>query len=189
MLPTTAYDDTALLEKLQTGDENALAQLYGQYAEPLTAFAAARLSSLEEARDIIQDIFVHLWQERATITIKQSMRAFLYAAVRYRIIDHIRKNSTRRKYQQQIAHLPTITLSTEELLYARQLESELHQAIEELSPRIREIFKLSRFEHLNFAQIAQKLGLSEQTVRNQLTTALSQLRIKLDKLSFLLWWF
>lgn len=172
--------------QVQQGDQAAFAQLYNRYVQPLTGFAAARLASLEEARDIIHDLFVQLWQVREQIAVTVSLRAYLFAAVRYRIIDHLRKNSNQRIYAAQLAQLPESVSYTEDVLHARELEQRLQQAVSELSPRVQEVFKLSRFEHLKTAEIAQKLGVSEQTVKNQLTTALSYLRARLSSLSVLL---
>lgn len=173
---------------MKEGDEAAFSALYQLYAPLLIDFAASRLSSLEEARDIIHDLFVHFWQEREHTSITISLRAFLFAAVRYRIIDHIRRNSTRQKYADTLARLPVIELTSEERLHDKQLQYALQEAVNELAPRMQEVFRLSRFEHFTTAQIAEKLGRSEQTVKNQLTTALSQIRAKLSQWSFLLWW-
>jgi RNA polymerase sigma-70 factor (ECF subfamily) len=185
---TLPYNDKELILRLQQGSEAAFSELYEQYAPLLIKFAASRLSSLEEARDIIHDLFVHFWQEREHIQVNISLRAFLFAAVRYRIIDHIRRNSNHKKYADQVATLPAMELTTEEELYAKELQEKLHGAISQLSPRLQEIFRLSRFSHLTIAEIAQQLQLSEQTVKNQLTTALSQLRSKLSTIFFILWW-
>lgn len=91
-------EEKTLLQGLHAGDQAAFASLYAHYAPQLIGYAAARLSSLEEARDIIQDLFVYLWDERQNININISLRSYLFTAVRYRIIDHIRHQLTRREY-------------------------------------------------------------------------------------------
>jgi RNA polymerase sigma-70 factor (ECF subfamily) len=167
----------------------AFNEIYNTHAPALTSFAAARLTSLDEANDIIHDLFVHLWQDRENLTINISLRAFLFAAIRYRIIDHIRKNSTRKKYAEQIAKLPIHAQEeTENKIFEKELREKLDDAMNQLSPRTREVFKLSRFEHLSVKEIAAKMDVSEQTVKNQLTTALAQLRSLLGKVMFVLWW-
>jgi RNA polymerase sigma-70 factor (family 1) len=189
MTTTPAFNETALLQRLKAGEEDAFNEIYNQFAASLTSFAAARLTSLEEAHDIIHDLFVHLWQERENISINTSLSGFLYAAIRYRVIDHIRRNSTRKKYAEQIAKMPIHTQEeTENLLYEKELREKLEGAINQLTPRTKEVFRMSRFEHLSIGEIAEKLNLSEQTVKNQLTTALNQLRSLLGKMQFLLWW-
>jgi RNA polymerase sigma-70 factor (ECF subfamily) len=183
------YNEILILQRLQAGEEGAFKEIYERYAPSLSSFAAARLPSLDEAHDIIHDLFVHLWEDRSNINIQVSLRAFLYAAIRYRIIDHIRRNSTRRKYAALVAKMSVHAQEeAESRIYEKELKERLDSAISQLTPRIREVFRLSRFEHLTVAQIADRLNISEQTVKNQLTTALSHLRAHLGKLAFLLWW-
>jgi DNA-directed RNA polymerase specialized sigma24 family protein len=81
------FDEKDLLQRLIAGDEGAFHIFYEQYAPALTGFAAARLSSLEDARDIIHDLFVWLWEERESLVITHSIKAFLFSAVRYHIIQ------------------------------------------------------------------------------------------------------
>ena len=177
-----------LIQGLLSGGEKAFTAIYELYAPSLINYAAARLVSLEEARDIIHDLFVHLWEERDTIGITRSLRGFLFAAVRYRIIDHIRRNSTRREYANRLLALQKeIGGDNQELVEAKDLDRTLEKAIGELPPRVREIYLLSRRQHRSITEIAEKLHLSPQTVKNQLTTALSLLRSFLQKLPAF-WW-
>jgi len=184
-----AINESLLLQRLKAGEEGAFNEIYNFYAPSLTSFAAARLTSLDEANDIIHDLFVHLWQDREHITINVSLGAFLFTAIRYRIIDHIRKNSTKKRYAEAIAKLPIHDQEeTENKIFEKELRERLDTAINQLSPRTREVFKLSRFEHLSVKEIAEQMNVSEQTVKNQLTTALAQLRTVLGKVMFILWW-
>lgn len=188
-METPAINEIQLIQRLRAGEEEAFKEIYNHYAPSLTSFAAARLTSLNEANDIIHDLFAHLWQEREHINVNLSLGGFLFAAIRYRIIDHIRHNSTKKKYAEQIAKLPLHAQEeTENRIFEKELREKLDAAINQLTPRTREVFKLSRFEHLTVSEIAQKMNVSEQTVKNQLTTALSQLRTLLGKVMFILWW-
>jgi RNA polymerase sigma-70 factor (ECF subfamily) len=181
------YSDTKLLQSLKSGDQSAFNTLYELYAASLTGYAAARLASLEEARDIIHDLFVYVWDERASITITTSFKSFLFAAVRYRIIDHIRKNITRREYAEMAQRLTADYIaSTEDELTAKEIRQTLELAVNNLPSRTKEIYRLSRHRQLAIKEIASRLHLSEQTVKNQLTTALSYLRISLERIAILL---
>lgn len=183
------YSDTKLLQSLKSGDQSAFNTLYELYAASLTGYAAARLASLEEARDIIHDLFVYVWDERASITITTSFKSFLFAAVRYRIIDHIRKNITRREYAEMAQRLTADYIaSTEDELTAKDIRQTLELAVNNLPSRTKEIYRLSRHRQLAIKEIASRLHLSEQTVKNQLTTALSYLRISLERIAVLLVW-
>jgi RNA polymerase sigma-70 factor (ECF subfamily) len=188
LISEQAHNDQTLLQRLSEGDASAFATLYETYAPALTGFVAARLGSLEEARDIIHDLFVYLWEERTSIVITRSIEAFLFAAVRYRIIDHIRRNSTRRDYAGMIRLLETPgTAGTTDALDEKDLRGHLEKAIDQLPPRVKQIYRLSRDQHRTVAEIADELRLSQQTVRNQLTTALSHLRSFLGRLPFWFW--
>lgn len=171
--------DGVLVNMIGEGDESAFEMLYTRYAEGLMAFAASRLGTIEEARDIIHDLFVHFWEQRQETGIHTNVRGFLFAAVRYRIIDHIRKASVRERYQKQLNSLPEMVSATEEELEAKELEIKIRELANDLSPRVREVFLLSRFEFLMADQIAARMGTSTQTVKNQLTTAISYIRSRL----------
>ena len=181
------HSDTKLQQSLKSGDQSAFNTLYELYAASLTGYAAARLASLEEARDIIHDLFVYIWEERDSITISTSFKSFLFAAVRYRIIDHIRKNITRREYAEIAQRLTADYIaSTEDELTAKEIRQTLELAVNNLPSRTKEIYRLSRHRQLAIKEIASRLHLSEQTVKNQLTTALSYLRISLERIAILL---
>ena len=179
-----------MLQDLRSGKETAFAAIYEKYASSLVNFTASRLSSLEEAKDIIHDLFIYLWEERANIHITHSLQAFLFAAARYRIIDHIRQNATREKYADKLLALPEAENETiENKLAAKDLEQTIANAVNELPPRVREVYRLSREKQYSIAEIAAELNISPQTVKNQLTTALSHLRSFLKKLSiFFMGW-
>ncbi len=175
-------EESILLQRLQAGDEQAFSEIYSLFAAELIAFTTARISSLEEARDIIHDLFVYIWEERADLTIKISFRSFLFAAARYRIIDHIRFKDVRKKYTDKLTSLPTpYNSALESELDAKELNQVLSAAVNELSPRVQEVYRLSRNEHLSIRDIAIRLNRSEQTVKNQLSTAIAQLRVLLEK--------
>jgi RNA polymerase sigma-70 factor (family 1) len=187
--PESIHIEKELLEELLLNGEKGFTAIYELYAPSLIGYTAARVASLEEARDIVHDLFVHLWEERANIAITHSLRAFLFAAVRYRIIDHIRRNITRREYAEKLQALHTeMEVNNELAIEAKDLHQTIEKAISEWPPRVQEIYRLSRQQHRSIAEIADELQLSPQTVKNQLTTALSLLRSLLQKLPLLLWW-
>ncbi|HKC34643.1 MAG TPA: RNA polymerase sigma-70 factor [Chitinophagaceae bacterium] len=189
MRTESSYEEKELLQGLQSGQESAFRTIYEKYASALIHFAAARLSSLEEAKDLIHDLFVYLWEEKENIHITHSLQAFLFAAVRYRIIDRIRHDMIREKYAASLQGLPGIEKpEAENNLASKELQSKIENAVNELPPRVREVYQLSRDKHYSIAEIAAELNLSPQTVKNQLTTALSHLRSALKSLILLLFW-
>lgn len=176
--------DILLRERLRCGDENAYSEIYQLYATPLIGFASSKLYSLEEARDLVHDVFVYLWSERRKIQIHSSLQSYLFAITRHRTIDHIRRNITRKEYASMLQKLNSdIEYSLEKNIEAKNLGKVIEKIVNNLPPRTKEIYRLSRNEYKGISEIAEMLHLSDQTVKNQLTTALKFLRISLSKLS------
>lgn len=169
--------DLILIDLLKKDDEQAFSEIYGRYAEQLAGFAASKLFSLEDARDIIHDLFVKLWMDRNQLQVNSNLKAYLFTLVRYRIVDKIRKNVTREEYAVMVQALSTIHETTiEQQIAAKELQQNIERSLDDLSPRVKEIYLLSREENLSIPDIARQLQLSEQTVKNQLTVALKHLR-------------
>lgn len=176
--------DSELLLKLKAGDRSGFESVYRTYAPSLIQFAAGKLLSLEEARDMIQDIFTNLWDHRNSIDIKSSLKAYLYASVRYRIIDHIRKNINRREYAAMISQLAeNVSADVESAVHVKSIQQQLETVVDTLPARTKQIYRLSRQRHLAVKEIAVELGISEQSVKNQLSTAMNRLRISCSKLA------
>jgi RNA polymerase sigma-70 factor (family 1) len=184
--------DDALITLLKQGDEQAFAQIYKRYAEKLAGFAGAKLYNLDDARDILHDIFVKLWEGREQLHITSNLQSYLFAVIRHRIVDKIRKNITREEYASTVQAFGIFyDTDVDKQLELKELKQTVDHSLEQLSPRIREIYKLSREEGLSNREIAEKLDLSEQTVKNQLSAALKHLRQTLGTaicLALMMWW-
>ncbi|MES2458180.1 MAG: RNA polymerase sigma-70 factor [Bacteroidota bacterium] len=176
--------DLKLSDLLKEDDESAFTEIYSRYADKLTGFASSKLYDLEDARDIIHDVFVKLWAQRNAIMVERNLEAYLFTLVRYQIIDKIRKNITREAHMEMVIALQTSPGSEiEQQLAAKELKEQIRLALDQLSPRIREIYQLSREENRSIPEIAALLHLSEQTVKNQLSFALKHLRACLGYLT------
>lgn len=172
-----SLSDLELVDLLKKDDEVAFTEIYSRYAESLAGFASSKLYSLEDSRDIIHDLFVKLWEERKLLKIDRNLEAYLFTIVRYRIIDKIRKNITHEDYLEMVLALHTsLGSEIEQQIAVKELKQSIRKSLEKLPPRVQEIYHLSREENLSISQIANKLQLSEQTVKNQLTSALKHLR-------------
>ncbi|SEN71169.1 RNA polymerase sigma-70 factor, ECF subfamily [bacterium A37T11] len=176
MLRQQPYTEAELLDGLKAGNEKCFSALYSLYAEILTRYAASKLASLEEARDVMHDLFVDIWSKRESVEIKSSLKQYLFTAIKYKVIDHIRKNSSRQVYQKMMLELNKFVETPDHLLELKDLQQKVNRALETMSVRVREIYLLSREEDLSISQIAEKLSLSEQTVKNQISSALKILR-------------
>lgn len=187
MAAYTHLSDDALVTLLKKGDQQAFAEIYKRYSGKLAGFAGAKLFNLEDARDILHDIFVKLWEGREQLHITSNLQTYLFTIVRHRIIDKIRKNVTREDYAAAIQSYAAFCDSdVDKQVEYRELKQNIERSLDQLSPRIKEIYKLSREEGLSNREIAQKLNLSEQTVKNQLSAALKHLRQALGSILTLL---
>lgn len=179
--------DTVFIEKLKADSAEAFETVYNMYAPQLLNYCAARLSSLEESRDLVHDVFVSFYERKGELDINVSIRTYLFAALKYKMIDHIRKNTHRNYYKEMTLSL---NLETEETVLEQTVYNNLNwimdQEVERLPGRMRETFILSRRHHLTVSEIATQMNVSEQTVKNQLTTALKKLRIILDRIALVL---
>jgi RNA polymerase sigma-70 factor (family 1) len=188
----TNLTDEQLIILIKKDDQQAFAQIYNRYAESLAGFAASKLYSLDDARDIIHDLFVKLWESRGEVYISSNLKSYLFSIVRHRIIDKIRRNITREEYASMVQSLIVPSHdSAEKQVEAKELQESIEKSLNQLPPRVKEIYKLSRDEGLTNHEIAEKLNLSEQTVKNQLSAALKHLRGSLSSIStfiVMLWW-
>ncbi len=177
--PHASWDDAALVQALQQGDEQAFAEVYQRYGFTLLEQAFRKLNSREAAEEIVQDLFVALWLKRETNEI-QKLREYLGTAVKYRVINLIKDKMTHAGY---VAYCRTVATETdhrtENELAAADMSSALNSALAGLPEHTREVFQLSRMEHQTVPQIAVRLKLSPKAVEYHITRALKLLRVSL----------
>ncbi|MCW3467510.1 RNA polymerase sigma factor [Chitinophaga nivalis] len=173
----SSCSDNELVSLLKSDDSAAFNAIYDRYSKMLYLFVYSKLEAGEISKDVLQDIFISLWEKRHSLVLKESLKAYLYQMARHKIIDIYRKNATYRKYLQQlIEHFDAQPHSVIETVDYKAKTQDMFEAINHLPGRMKEIFMLSRFENLTVEQISTHLGLSQQTVKNQITKALKILR-------------
>lgn len=187
MAKSSTLHEHELLQRIQSGDKEAFALVYELYFDILFAHGMGMLHDDEQVRDVIQEVFVQLWNRRGSLDITVSLNAYLYAAIRYGVLKVIRRT---KSYDQYLHHLQAVSLATSGPADMRVREMELAQAIERniaaLPRKMREVFELSRLQGLSHREIASLLHISEHTVKRQVSNALAILRDKLHDWQFLL---
>jgi RNA polymerase sigma-70 factor (ECF subfamily) len=170
--------DVQLLTDLKNNDFSAFNTIYHKYSKPLYVYLLHKLKDPEVCNDVLQDVFVSFWEKRELLHIDVSIKAYLYQAARYKIIDLYRLDVKYQKYLAELAEFMTIDESviTDRIDNRKKLQ-EIEHAVNNLPEKMREIFILSRYEHQTTRDIASKTNLSPQTVKNQLSKALRILRI------------
>ena len=167
-----------------TDDHAAFGVLYNRYWEPLYKKALQRLGNSADAKDAVQEVFVSLWRNKTSIIRDTSIAPYLFTALKYCIIKKVyRKAKKGILVPLSAEQLERIEITTEELFQYKELQALLASEVAILPARMQEIYRLSRVENLQIAEIADRLNVSEQTVKNTLTTALKRLREKLSHYS------
>lgn len=180
-VPTHAHPgDRDLVPALRAGDLAALETLVSRYRPSLVAYATRLLDGSEMADDIVQEVFLRLWTHRVEWSSTSCLRPLLFRITRNLALNEKRRVRVRlrgaaRILREETRGSPSPAEETEE----GELRSRIDAAIASLPRRRREVFVLARFQNLTFAQIAAVLGISPQTVANQMSAALAHLRREL----------
>jgi len=167
-------------------NRRAYDEIYERYWCKLYTTALKRIGSEEDAKDLVQDLFISLWIKREILEIKVSLSAYLFSAIKYRIINYIESNLVKSNYLKTLEKAFDYDNSTNEKILCNDLERFLESGIKSLSPKVKEVFVLSRMERLSNNEIASKLDVSEQTVKNQISKALKTLKLHLHNISAIL---
>ncbi len=183
MLVLSRLSDHEILSLIAEEDRAAFSELYNRYWKILYQSAWNVFHDQESSMEVIQEVFVWLWDHRKGLQIN-SVPSYLKAAVKYKVIDVLRSNKAKEACFINLDELEGTNLSYEEdPLEFKELKSLISQMSAKLPPRARTIFELSRNEQLSNREIANKLGISEKTVENQITIALKKLRMAMGNVS------
>ena len=173
--------DEVLFSLMKADDEGAFKEIYERYFDRLFVHAYRKLRSKEEARDVVQETFAALWDKRDRISLTGTLSAYLFTAVRNRILNIIAHKQIESSYASSLQQfLEEGSCQTDYLVRSNQLNSVIEKEMAALPARMKEILTLSRHEHLSHSEIARHLNLSEQTVKKQVTNALRILKTKLS---------
>lgn len=176
--------DRDLVSLLKTGDREAFAQIYERYAMILYYKVNQVLRDEEASKDIIQELFTYVWEKSDKLKEDQNLSGYLYIASRSRVLNLIKKGNTRSDYLTEVANYSVnITDETTEKLDEKELFLLVASEIAKLPEKMREVFQLSRIEDLSHKEIAERLNISETTVKKQVQNALKILRERLSKFS------
>ena len=170
------HDDHLLMGRLQAGDEQAMSVLLTQHWTSVVNYAFGFVGSWDKAEDVAQDAFVRIWEGRKKWS-RGSLGALVHRIARNAALDVLKspRHSTRREDPDTLSSEATPDRDVE----LSELDQAVDNAIRELPPRRREIFKLVRKSGFSYAEIAEIMGISKQTVANHMSLALSDLRVML----------
>ena len=175
-----SYSDSELAFLLTQGDELAFTEIYNRFYGLLFIHANKRLNDDEEAKDVLHQLFESLWVKRLQVAPDGNLSAYLYTAVRNRVLDVFAHQKVESKYIDSLQdYIDQDHVSTDYMVREKQMALLIEQEIDALPPKMREIFVLSRKENKSHKEIAVELGLSELTVKTQVKNALRILKSRL----------
>ncbi len=180
MLADHILSDQNLTALLKEGDEKAFSEIFKRYQALLFDFAYKRIHDKDESKDIVQEIFVRLWNNRAEIEIRTSLRSYLYRSALNGILNLLKHKAVREEYIISLQKM--IDMDTHQADYCireADMEKLIETEIAALPPKMREVFEMRKREYLSNKEIAGKLGISEHTVETHMKRALRVLRVRL----------
>lgn len=177
--------DLEVVQGLKADDKKALSSLYNQYWKILYVSSYNLLKDKEVCEEIIQDVFIDLWNKRKELQIKVSLKSYLYACVRYKVFAEFRSNKIMRVelFEELDKRLQYITPETK--MMHKELTMHVKDIVETLPDKCKKVYILSRHEQLTHKEIAEQLGISVKTVENHITNALRILRAALGQVLFI----
>jgi RNA polymerase sigma-70 factor (ECF subfamily) len=175
-------------DRIASGDIKAFEMLYNEQYSSLCHFAQRFVLDLDTAREIVQGVFVSIWEKRTSLPIEITLKTYLYTSVRNRCLDYLKHLNVEYEYEKmRIREIKesgnnSFNAIDDPLdgLITKELESAIKHAIACLPDKCREIFELSKFKGLKYREIAEKLNISVKTVETQMSRAIDSLKKKLS---------
>lgn len=181
----TSKLERGTISKLKKGEVEAFDQIYRHYAQKLFQFSLKLLKNRADAEEIVQETFLKLWANRHKIELYASFQSYLFTIAYNTIISVLRKRVSEKKFVHYVQSLNLIEQESDIIgkLELEELNARVQRIIDQLPPRQREVFRLSREQHLTYQEIAARLDLSVNTVENHIVRALKFIRSRLSEYS------
>ena len=167
-----------IFNKIKSGDETAFSNLFNELYSSLCFFSNNYVTDMDKARSLVQQVFVDLWIKREKLNVTQSIKSYMYNAVKNKSIDYLRQHKNTIQINANIENTQETPFLN--LIQEAEISNKINDSINHLPERCREIFILCRFEGLKHKEIAEKLNISVKTVEMQIGIALKKLRESLS---------
>ncbi len=174
--------NSELLNLLKEGDMLAFDGIYERYCKRIFAFVIRYVKSESDTEEIVQEVFLKIWENRNKIDVYSSFESYIFTISYNSTISLLRKRVTEKKYIDYLKNLQVAenVFELTDDVYYRELNDQIQSLLSELTPRQKEIFLLSREEGLSHEEIAKRLGISSNTVKNHIVTTLNFLRARIN---------
>ncbi|WP_316816450.1 RNA polymerase sigma-70 factor [Pedobacter nyackensis] len=172
------FSDEELTVLLKRGDQPAFTEIYNRYWAEMYFHTFRMLKEEESSKDVVQDVFSTLWLKSSSLNERTKLSGHLYISVRNKVLNLIAQHKVRNDYLSSVAAFVSQTTTESTLYDEREILDIVEAEIRNLPARMQEIFNLSRKDNLSHKEIAEKLGISDQTVKKQVQNALKIIKGK-----------
>lgn len=178
MHDTSQYDEKELLPELHKGNADAFEKIYHLYSPRLYCHLLKMVKSEDEAREILQDVFLKVWSSRQLIDIEKSFRSYLFKIAENKVYDFFRRAARNKKRQERLQAVATLEyVHIEEKILSKENAAILLQAIEALPPQRRQVFGLCKLEGKSYKEVSELLGISVSTISDHIVKATKFIRL------------
>jgi RNA polymerase sigma-70 factor (family 1) len=176
-------NERILIEKIRNNDQSALATIFKQYYRDLVTFAWSFCRDSQLSEEIVQDVFLRIWENRVSLDCHSSLKSYLLKAVQNRSINWIRHQEVKNRYTDIILTSPVLAENdTDNYILHSELEQRLKTALDKLPVEVAETFRLSRLDQFSYREISEKLLVSVRTVEVRISKALLLIKSELGDL-------
>lgn len=180
LLQSVVLSEQEIIGAIREGNERIFEETFRKYYQSLCNYANSILKEMDEAEEVVQNLFMSIWEKRNDLEINISLKSYLYRAVHNHCLNRIKHLKVREEYQQYATNFYDASYeSVSQTVMKNELETKIEEAIRKLPEQCRLIFRMSRFEELKYHEIAEQLEISPKTVENQIGKALKILRVEL----------
>jgi len=173
-----------LLRKIKSGDVKAFEAVYEQMRPRMTRFIRLSIGSDEDVEELVQEVFIKIWEEHQNINLEKSFEAFIYTIAKNKINDFLRKVLQQKKYIESfIANYSIEDSNLERIINYRETDNVIRYLIDLLPERRKQAFELSRFKGKSYREISSIMDISENTVDTHIRKSLAFLKEGLVRFS------
>lgn len=175
------FTSDKIVEKIRLGDQCAFEKMFHTYYSKLCVFSNSYVKSLDIARDVVQEVFIKIWDNHEEFEIRYTLKGYLYQAVRNQSLNYIEKSNQKQRLGERLRKHEVLQKEENSAdLNTEELTQKVWRLVEELPERRKSIFILYRKHGLSYKEIAEVMGIKRKTVENQMGKSLQFLRKRLD---------
>jgi RNA polymerase sigma-70 factor (family 1) len=177
--------DKELVRAMSSGDQAAFTILFNRHWKDLFSFVHKLTQDENETKDILQDVFVHIWKNRDKLYANESFLPYLNTVAYSNVMMAFRRSKIKLQGTNTLLQMVDRSMESDDRLLYKEAKQSVDHELEKMPFNMRQCFRLSRYEEKSIREIAAELGLSEQTVKNNISEALRRLRLSIGQGSLL----